>query len=220
MKRSLLAGLILCCAGLAVGQSPTRTFPDVTTAQTNASIALLSYKGQVETFLIQDGTDIANLQVTVGAPTTGLLDRMTAAEARLTKLENPTPPPPPTTTVVTLTGFPTAPLAGIFQNVDWGTGMWAMTPQGIQPAVLGQPRSFVLPATTTLVNIQLECLTTNCIVTLTDSVSETVTNGPNPLQAGNVIVLNTGWSKVSGKVTLSTASTPATDVRILSLSWN
>jgi len=87
--RKLACFIILSAAVLAAQAPPVRTYPDVTTAQTNASIALLGYKSNLESFVSQDGIDIWNLQQVVGASKTGLLDRMTAAETTLKNL----PPP-------------------------------------------------------------------------------------------------------------------------------
>ncbi len=73
---------------------PVRTYPDVVTSQTNASIALTQYKSNIEGYISQDGTDIWNLQRVIGAPTTGLLDRMTVAETALKTVIAPTPSVP------------------------------------------------------------------------------------------------------------------------------
>lgn len=94
MKKLLIA-ILLLAVGLAA-QTPTapvRTYPDVMPAQTNASIALLGYKSNIEGYVSQDGTDIWNLQQSVGAIGTGLLDRMTAAETALKNLPLPVPGP-------------------------------------------------------------------------------------------------------------------------------
>jgi hypothetical protein len=94
--KKLLTVVLLIAAGLAA-QTPTapvRTYPDVTTSQTAASIALTAYKANIEGYVSQDGVDIWNLQRTIGATGTGLLDRMTAAETKLASLPPPSLPTP------------------------------------------------------------------------------------------------------------------------------
>jgi collagen triple helix repeat protein len=98
VKRNLIFPCILILAVSALNaQAPTRTFPDIITSQTNASIALTGYKSTVEGYLTQDGTDIANLQANIGAPGTGVLDRLAAVEAALKNLppgpQGPVGPP-------------------------------------------------------------------------------------------------------------------------------
>lgn len=69
--RKLILISLLCIVASLQAQAPTRTFPDVTTSQTNASIALTGYKSTLEGFVIQDGTDIQNLQQAVNDPKMG-----------------------------------------------------------------------------------------------------------------------------------------------------
>jgi hypothetical protein len=48
-----------------------------------------------DNFILKHDVDINNLQQTVGAPTTGLIDRIAALEAAVKALQNQPPPPPP-----------------------------------------------------------------------------------------------------------------------------
>lgn len=218
MKRNLIfAAILILTVSVLNAQAPTRQFPDIATTSANQTIALLGYKGTVESYLTQDGTDIQNLQHAVAAPATGLLDRMAALEARVALLENPVPPPPAPTTTESFTSLSTGPLTGIVSTIDWGVGMWNATAQGVQPAVLGVARSFVLPSNVTMTNITVECLTAQCVVNFAAASGDTTSTGI--LLAGNVVVLNTSWTKASGKIGVTTPNSPATDVRILALSY-
>jgi hypothetical protein len=96
----LIAALLWAALGL-VAQTPApgptvRQFPDWKTAATASGIAVNGEADNIEGYLKQDGVDIWNLQRTVGATGTGLLDRMTAAETKLASLP---PPPLPTPNV-------------------------------------------------------------------------------------------------------------------------
>lgn len=127
------------------------------------------------------------------------------------------PPPPPTTTTVDLTAFPTGPLNGSDSGIQWNSGQWTATGQGVAPAVLGVARNFVLPANVTMTSIAVQCMTQSCVVRLTDAAGE-VLSSPT-IAPGSVTVLNTGWVKASGAVQVSTPSSPATDLRLVSVSY-
>ena len=61
MKKFLTIAVSLTAIGLAAQTTttpPVRTYPDIVTSQTNASIALTSYKSNLEGYISQDGTDI------------------------------------------------------------------------------------------------------------------------------------------------------------------
>src|SRR6266478_3502391 len=94
-KLAVIASLLAIAIGLMAQTTtpPARTYPDLITSQTSASIALTQYKSSLEGYVSQDGTDIWNLQHVIGAQTTGLLDRMTAVETALRNLPPPIPGP-------------------------------------------------------------------------------------------------------------------------------
>jgi len=129
--KKFLAIAALFTIGLAAQTTttpPVRTYPDIVTSQTNASIALTSYKLNLEGYVSQDGADIWNLQRTVGATGTGLLDRMTAVETAVKAIPaGPQGPPGPT--------GPAGPLAApqeMLLVIPYGSTGFSITSLGAQ----------------------------------------------------------------------------------------
>ncbi len=68
MKKWSLILFVFCCATSLFAQSvPDRVFPDVNTPSIAQGIAINSWKVQVESFLLTDGRDIANLQTALAS---------------------------------------------------------------------------------------------------------------------------------------------------------
>jgi len=223
MKKKTAAILALLClavllAAAGEAQSPTRAFPDVATPSTAQSIAVYGWATTVQTYLAQDGTDIQNLQIAVTDPSSGLQalqSQINDLRAQLTATQGTAPPPP--TTNQDLTGLPIGPLSGIVANIQWNTGQWNATAQGVQPAVQGASRNFVLPSGTTMTSVTIECLAQNCQMKFADSAGETVTSPV--LSPGNITVLSTGYTKASGAVVVSMLADSALDVRLLAIAY-
>jgi hypothetical protein len=139
-------------------------------------------------------------------------------QARVAALEHPTPPVQTGPITVDLTTLPAGPLSGIVSTINWNSGMWTATAQGVQPAVLGQgSRNFVIPAGKVLASITIECLTQACSVKLTDANGNTFTSPV--FGAGTINAVPTIWTAASGAVTLGTPISAATDLRIRSVTF-
>ena len=197
---------------------PTRVWPDVMTPGQAAAVADTAWVANTQGYLQQDGTDIWNLQQTVTSPTIG----NQALEAQIVALQQqvaaltPVTPPPPVTVAINLTTLTPGPLSGSVANIGWNTGMWTATANGVS-AVMQGSRNFVLPAGQTLLSVTIDCPTNACSGTFTDSAGETVGFS---MSQGSITTLGTGWSKVSGAVSLQMISGPATGLLLQQMSWN
>ena len=131
MRKLLTIVISFIAVGLAAQTTttpPVRTYPDIVTSQTNASIALSSYKSNLEGYVSQDGTDIWNLQAAIGATGTGLLDRMAAVETAVKAIPaGPQGPPGP--------AGPAGPLAApieLMLVIPYGSTGFSITSLGAQ----------------------------------------------------------------------------------------
>lgn len=213
MRNLINACVLILAVTVLNAQAPVRQFPDVAGPAGASGVASLGWVSTTEGFIKQDGTDIQNLQAAVGSSTIG----NAALDARMSKLEAlALPLPIPPTTSADLTTFPVGPLTDIQQNIQFGVGMWNATAQGVQPAVLSAARSIALPLNHTLLSVTLESLTTNVTVQFIATSGETVTVSLIP---GNIMTVNTGWTLVSGVITVKMTAGPATDLRLRALSY-
>jgi hypothetical protein len=141
-----------------------------------------------------------------------------ALDARLKKLEAMLLPSTTPPNVFDLTTLTAGPLTGMDKNgINWNSGQWIATAQGVQPAVQSSGRNFVVPGTAALTSLTIECLTTACQVKFTDAAGETVTS--TVLTPGVAAVLPTKWTQPAGAVTVSMVAQAATDLRLRSVTF-
>jgi hypothetical protein len=214
MKKLIIISLLMLAVPLKA-QAPTAitipSWPDVATPGLAYATAATAWMQQVqvnENALV----GVVNQQA---AQMTIMQAQIATLQAQLATLIQP--PPPPAATSVDLTAFPTGPLNGSDSGIQWNTGQWTATGQGVAPAMLGVARNFVLPTNVTMTSIAVQCMTQSCVIKFTDAAGE-VLSSPT-LTPGSITVLNTSWTKPSGAVQVSTPSSPATDLRLVQLKY-
>jgi hypothetical protein len=202
MRKLVVLFSFLFVASLLVGQQTPQlaVYPDLVKSQTAASIDLTSYKSVIEgnvatTFQLEQNNAAA----------------IAALAARVTALEQ-------APTAYDLTTLTVGALTGVDKNgINWNSGQWNATAQGVQPAVQTTGRNFVVPGTAVLPSITIECLTTACQVKFIDAAGEIATSPV--LTPGASTVLPTGWTKPAGAVTVSMVAQAATDLRIRAVTF-
>ena len=221
MKRLALALLFAFTVSAQSTAPPPLQFPDIIAAQTNASVALVSYKAYVESTLQTHDTNIWNLQQAQASQATqiqALQTQIAQLQGQIEALQNPTPPPPPQQVTLDLTTCPPGPLVQTQCGLGWNLGQWTATAQGIQPAVQGAARSFILPAGRTLVSVKFMCMTfSNCQVRFTDSSGDNILGISGT--PGTATQVGTSWVPASGSVTVSSVNFGAPDLRLLAVTY-
>ena len=225
----LIAALVALISEASQSSAPTLDpYPDVTTTQTNASIALLSYKSVVEgniatTFqLTQNNTAvIATLQAAVTSltnTTNQQAQQIQTLQTQIAALQTP----PPAQTTISFTGCPNGVLNGLWQGINLGSsGYWTCSNGALQPTADGQAqRSITFPKPVTIVSFTFS--TTNAE---TAGITLTANTGTKIQQLAPGVNQQTtftpGWSQISSFTVGgdSGATAMAPDLRIWGITY-
>lgn len=221
MKKLFPAFLLFIACGLSAQTTSTYTPPTLVplfsaTDMGNSAQLMLNVTNAVES------RDTLILQHDAAMHAAGGYDqRLAALEAAIKLLQNPVQSGP---SIIDLTVLPIGPLTGVVPagGINWNTGEWNATAQGVQPAVLGQgTRNFVLPAGKVLANVTVICLNNPCQVKLTDTNNNALIApaGGGSFPPGVTSAVPTNWTMPSGAVTVGTPISSAADLRIRSVTY-
>ena len=234
MRKTLLVILIFVTAALAIAHQATTPaptlspYPDVTTSQTNSSIALLGYKSVVEsniatTFQLtqNNAAVIATLQAAVTSltnTTNQQAQQIQTLQTQIAALQTP----PPAQTTISFTGCPNGVLNGLWQGINLGSsGYWTCSNGALQPTADGQAqRSITFPKPVTIVSFTFS--TTNAE---TAGITLTANTGTKIQQLAPGVNQQTtftpGWSQISSFTVGgdSGATAMAPDLRIWGITY-